>query len=137
MTVIHLLVYTLTPQFSEIGPFKLTENCENENYELCSNWAGKNRKLRGLLGCLDRKLRGMSMIWNTENCENENYGGENCGVTVYIKIGRFLTILQRFSLFLEQHQKSRFFFARIATNRQKSFDLYIVDGFEIAIICSL
>ena len=75
--------YTLTPQFSEIGPFKLTENCENENYELCSNWAGKNRKLRGLLGCLDRKLRGMSMIWNTENCENENYGGENCGVTVY------------------------------------------------------
>ena len=75
---------TLTPQFSEIGPFKLTENCENENYELCSNWAGKNRKLRGLLGCLDRKLRGMSMIWNTENCENENYGGENCGVMVYI-----------------------------------------------------
>ena len=74
----------LTPQFSEIGPFKLTENCENENYELCSNWAGKNRKLRGLLGCLDRKLRGMSMIWNTENCENENYGGENCGVTVYV-----------------------------------------------------
>ena len=77
-------MYTLTPQFSEIGPFKLTENCENENYELCSNWAGKNRKLRGLLGCLDRKLRGMSMIWNTENCENENYGGENCGVTVYV-----------------------------------------------------
>ena len=79
----YALLYTLTPQFSEIGPFKLTENCENENYELCSNWAGKNRKLRGLLGCLDRKLREMSMIWNTENCENENYGGENCGVTVY------------------------------------------------------
>ena len=78
------IMYTLTPQFSEIGPFKLTENCENENYELCSNWAGKNRKLRGLLGCLDRKLRGMSMIWNTKNCENENYGGENCGVTVYM-----------------------------------------------------
>ena len=71
----------MTPQFSEIGPFKLTENCENENYELCSNWAGKNRKLRGLLGCLGRKLRGMSMIWNTENCENENYGAENCGYT--------------------------------------------------------
>ena len=71
--------YTLTPQFSEIGPFKLTENCENENYELCSNWAGKNRKLRGLLGCLDRKLRGMSMIWNTENCENENYGAKIAG----------------------------------------------------------
>ena len=65
--------YTVTPQFSEIGPFKLTENYENENYELCSNWTEKIRKLRGFLRCLDRKLRGMSMIQNTENCENENY----------------------------------------------------------------
>ena len=50
------------PTFSEIGPFKLTENYENENNELYSKWTEKIRKLRGFLGCLDRKLRGMSMI---------------------------------------------------------------------------
>ena len=34
------LIYTVTPQFSEIGPIKLTEN-----YELCSKWADKNTKI--------------------------------------------------------------------------------------------
>ena len=28
------LHYTVTPQFSKIGPFKLTKNDENENYEV-------------------------------------------------------------------------------------------------------
>ena len=37
-------------------------NCYSENYEVCSKWGEKIRKLWGFLGCLDRKLRGMSMI---------------------------------------------------------------------------
>ena len=41
-------------------------------------------KITRHLGCLDRKLRVMSIIQKTENYENENYEGENYEVSVYV-----------------------------------------------------
>ena len=39
----------------------------NLNPQLKLSLPHRDRKLWGFLGCLDRKLRGMFMIWNTEN----------------------------------------------------------------------
>ena len=89
----HEFWYTPWPRnFRRLGPSSLPKITKTKITSYVVIWWEKKPKITRYLGCLDRKLWGMSIIQNTKNYENENYEGENYKVTVYINPIHFYTL---------------------------------------------